>query len=131
MAVQPRGLELLLIEGRIAVCRLAGGSAQPPWARGGPLTAWIATPGECTVVCAEEQVPEGVQREAGWRCLSVVGPLDLSSVGVLSRLAGVLADARIPVFVLSSYDTDHLLVQADHVDSAVAALRAAGHTVTT
>ncbi len=123
------GLELLLAEGGIAVCRLAGGSAPPDWACGGPLMAWIATASEVTVVCAEDRVPDGIQREAGWRCLSVAGPLDLSLVGILSRLTAVLAEARIPVFALSSFDTDHLLVRAEDLDRAVAALRDAGHRV--
>ena len=69
-------------------------------------------------------------REVGWRCLSVAGPLDFSLVGVLSGLTAALADARVPVFVLSSFDTDHLLVRAHDLDRAVAALRDAGHTVT-
>ena len=64
-----------------------------------------------------------------WRCLCVVGPLDLSMVGVLSALAEVLAQAGVAIFVVSTYDTDDLLVRTVDLRQAVQALQAAGHLV--
>ena len=67
--------------------------------------------------------------ETGWRCLVVEGPLEFTQVGVLASLVQPLAEAQISIFVLSTYDTDYLLVKEHHLDNALAALRAAGHTV--
>ena len=61
--------------------------------------------------------------------LAVRGPLACSLTGVLAGLAQPLADASVPIFALSTYDTDLLLVGQDDLDAATAALRAAGHTV--
>lgn len=64
-----------------------------------------------------------------WRALMVHGPLDFSLTGVLASLAGPLAEARISIFALSTFDTDYVLVKEDALPAAVAALRAAGHEV--
>jgi uncharacterized protein len=81
------------------------------------------------VVCAAERVPPGVRADQGWRALAVAGPLDLSMTGVLLSLLEPLARAGVSIFAVSTYDTDHVLVRADRLDDAVAALRAAGHRV--
>ena len=64
-----------------------------------------------------------------WRCLRVVGKLELSLVGVIAALTKVLADAGISVFVVSTFDTDYLLVEEVSLDSAVETLEVAGHSV--
>jgi len=77
------------------------------------------------VVCAEENVPDGVTAERGWRCLKVEGPLDFALTGVLAELLVPLAKAEISVFALATYDTDHLLVREDRLEDALAALERA------
>ena len=87
------------------------------------------TGAELSVVCREDLVPAGARSRPGWRALTVAGPLDLSMVGVLASLATVLAAAGVAVFVLSTFDTDHVLVRDDDLTRAVGALRGDGHTV--
>ena len=82
-----------------------------------------------TVVCPEEAVPDGVRAERGRRSLSVAGPLEHSLTGVLAGLSAPLAEAGVPVFALSTWETDHLLVAEERSGAAAAALRAAGHRV--
>lgn len=81
------------------------------------------------MVCAQANVPQGIQYETDWRCLRVAGPLDFSLVGVIASLAGTLADAEISVFVISTFDTDYLLVKQTDLEAAGRALRAAGHVL--
>ena len=105
----------------------------PEWAAGEPgaaLHAVVRTPAELTIVCPADAVADGVRAERGWRALAVVGPLELALTGVLVSLLEPLARAAIPIFAVSSFDTDHVLVRAGRIDDAVAALRAAGHRVT-
>ena len=86
---------------------------------------------EISVVCAEDSAPTGehVRVEPDWRALEVAGPLDFSMVGVMAALTAPLADVDVSVFVVSTYDTDYVLVHAAALEKAVEALRGAGHQV--
>ncbi len=125
----PLALTLKLLPGPLAVCRLDADGAAPTWAAGA-VTSVTRTPEELSVVCAEEAVPAGVRAESGFRCLAVVGPLSFATTGLIASLSAVLTDAGVSIFVLSTYDTDLLLVRQAFLAPAVAALRAAGHLVT-
>jgi hypothetical protein len=87
------------------------------------------TADELSIVCAEENVPAGVQAAQGWRALKLQGPFAFAETGVLASLVQPLASAGVGVFVFSTYDTDYVLVTQDQLDAAVAALRQAGHAV--
>jgi hypothetical protein len=124
-------VELEVHTPRLAVCRLAPGEAIPAWVelRSQPLVSITATAGELSLVVPEADVPAGVQAETGWRALSVRGPLPFHLTGILASLATPLAAAGIPIFALSTYDTDWLLVADDRLPAACAALEEAGHLV--
>jgi uncharacterized protein len=124
-----RTLTLSAVEGVFAVARLAPDQDPPGWAVEGPFASVTRTADEMSVVCLEDHVPAGVLYEGGWRCLGVVGQLDFSLAGVIASLAGPLAGAGVPIFVISTYDSDYLLVKDDRLERAVAALSEAGHTV--
>ncbi len=71
-----------------------------------------------------------LRRVDGYACLKVHGPLNFNAVGILAGLTTLLASASIPLFGVSTYDTDYLLLPGDMLPKAAATLRAAGHTVT-
>lgn len=125
------GLELRLLDGALAVARLDAGAAQPDWvtAGAGQLLAVVRTPNELSVVCRQGAVPLDVRAERGWRALEVAGPLEFALTGVLASLAVPLAAAGVPIFALSTFDTDYVLVREERLDDAVGALRDAGHEV--
>ena len=75
----------------------------------------------------QQAVPADVRHEPGWVALRVVGRLDFAMVGVLSRLSGALADAGVSVFVISTYDTDVVLIREGDTARALAALKAVAH----
>jgi hypothetical protein len=118
-----------VLPGRLAVCRLAPSAAVAAWMQTGALWSATRTDAELSVVCDEGRVPDGVTAEPGWRALHVRGPLDFALTGVLADLARPLAEAGVPIFAVSTFDTDVLLVKADRLTDAVGALRAAGHDV--
>jgi hypothetical protein len=122
-------LTLLEVTGQFAVCQLPSGSAIPAWATVGDVFNVTRTADELSVVCRKELVPEGTHCEAGWRCVRVAGSMPFTQVSVLASLTGPVARARIGVFAFSTFDTDYLLVKAERFPEAVAALRAAGHSV--
>lgn len=124
-------LALRVFPEAFAVVRLDTDAALPGWATDGKWWSVTRTAEELSIVCAASALPDGPDRvEGGWRLLGVEGVLDFSLIGILAELAGVLAEAEVSVFVVSTFDTDYLLVPGERLDHAVAALRAAGHRVT-
>lgn len=122
-------MDLRVLADRLAVCRLdASGDWPRPRAAGGFYSV-TRTGAETSVVCPEDDVPEGARVEADWRAIEVAGPLDFEMVGVMSQLTAPLAEVDVSVFVISTFDTDYILVHAAALERAVAALRAAGHHV--
>lgn len=115
-------LSLSVLPDRLAICRLEAGAELPAWALGSGFRSITRTADETSVVCAEEAVPREVRAERGWRALKVEGPLDFSITGVLASLASPLADAGVPVFAVSTYDTDYLLVKTADLERAVEVL---------
>ncbi|KAG0278071.1 hypothetical protein BGZ95_004776 [Linnemannia exigua] len=64
-----------------------------------------------------------------WRCFKVAGPLDFSLVGIMANLSGALAEHKISVFVVSTYDTDYILVKEDKALDAKKVFEGIGHSV--
>ena len=110
-----------------AVCRLPAKSAVPAWGLRGEIFSVVSTADEVSVVCPQAQVPSGVKHEQGWACLKIEGPFPFSQTGVLSSFLQPLAEQAIPIFALSTFDTDYVLVKQESLEKAAAALRAAGH----
>jgi hypothetical protein len=103
----------------------------PPWALRStqPLSCVLRTRDELSVVCPEADVPAGVQVERGFRAFRLEGPVPFATTGVISGLTAPLAAQGLSVFVLSTYDTDYLLVKDATLPAAQAALRSAGFDV--
>lgn len=86
-------------------------------------------PLHAVVVRDEERTTISETPDGDWRALEVEGPIAFTVTGVMASLAGPLAEAGVSLFAVSTYDTDVLLVHATQFEAAVAALRAAGHTI--
>jgi hypothetical protein len=119
---------LNLLPTTLAICRLGPDAPIPDWATG-TFVSITRTTEELSIVCDQQKVPDDVKAERDWRCLRVAGPLDFSMVGVISSLTGVLAAASISVLVVSSFDTDFVLVRETDVEKAMEVLRQEGHEV--
>lgn len=117
------------LDGTLAVCRLGADAALADWMWTGPVASVTRTEAELSVVCAEGSVPPGVRAERGWRALRVRGPLVFDLTGVLASLTAPIAEAGVPLFSLSTFDTDVILVRETDLEAAAEALRAVGHEV--
>lgn len=117
----------------LSICRLAADAEVPAWALGDhPFVSITRTSDELSVVVPTEVVPTthaSMRRDDGWRAIEIVGPFPFSDVGVLLQVAAPLADAGVSILPIATFDTDYVLVQAHRLATAVASLRAAGHTV--
>jgi hypothetical protein len=122
-------LELTLVRLDLVICRLAARATTPDWLQESSWYSITRTPEEVSIVCAADAVPPEVDASGPWAAMRVRGTLDFSLVGVLASIVVPLADAEIPVFVISTYDTDHVLVAKESLPSACDALVQAGHRV--
>lgn len=111
-------LELFLLPERYAVVRLAALSPVPSWAWRGTLNAVVRTEDELSIVCEQSAVPDDVKCEPDWIALKLQGPILFSTTGVLASLVNPLAAADIPVFAISTYDTDYILIKAEDLARA-------------
>lgn len=120
---------LTLLPEQYAICRLEPGTPIPDWAM--PSTASFftitQTMEELSIICPQQQVPEGVIAHTDWRCLKLHGPFDLDEPGILAALVTPLAQAGIAVFAEATYDTDYLLV--NKIEQAVQTLEQMGHRI--
>ncbi len=121
-------LHLTLLRESLAICRLDSRAALPAWATGA-FVAIARTPDELSIVCADAAVPRDVQAERDWRAFAVAGPLDFALTGILAAIVAPLSEAGVPIFAISTFDTDYVLARNADVSRAIAALRAAGHRV--
>ncbi|MDR1747976.1 MAG: ACT domain-containing protein [Spirochaetaceae bacterium] len=130
---KPPELTLELLPMLFSVCKLAekGEADLSGLDLSESYTFLSRTEDECSLVCPAEKAPAGcIARSDGWNCLKVRGPLDFSLTGVLAGITSVLAGARIPVFAVSTFNTDYILVRKENTDSAAAVLEKAGYTIT-
>lgn len=94
------------------------------------------TPDELSLVISHDYAGENAilltddhQINGGWRCFKVVGPLDFGLIGILANLSNALAVELISLFVVSTFDTDYILVKEDKVLDAKQVFENIGHTV--
>jgi len=117
-------LRLAVLAPEFSVCKFA---AMPEELLERGFCFVVRTDEELSVVCETARVGEGtLAREDGWRAFKVCGPLDFGLVGILAKISAALADAGVPLFAVSTYDTDYILVKAEKLDTAIIALRAQG-----
>ena len=113
----------------LVVVRLGPGADLPEWASSATLFSVTATATETSLVCGARGVPRKVRQHGPFTAFAVEGTLDFALTGVLARLLQPLAEAEIPVFVLSTFDTDWLLVPADRAAAAAEVWRRSGRAV--
>jgi uncharacterized protein len=121
-------LDLCVLEGPFTIHRFSPSQGIPKQVFGEPFYSITKTAGELSVVCPSSLAMDSERSEPGWSCIQLLGPLDLSLVGILADISAVLAEAGISVFALSTFDTDCFLVKAERLDAAQQALQQSGYT---
>ena len=68
---------------------------------------------EITVIIEQSKYDEEnvIEIEKGWKILTFDMVLPFGLVGFLAKVSKVLADEKIPIFAVSAYSTDHILVK--------------------
>jgi uncharacterized protein len=125
-------LKFRVLEERLAVCRLASDARIPAGALQGKFFCVVRTRDELSIVCSEDacsedRMPDGAAVERGWIALQLEGPFPSSMTGVLASFVQPLAAAQVPIFAISTFDTDYALIKRQDLERAVIALATAGH----
>ena len=85
---------------------------------------------EISLVCKTQDVPlETTEREDGWKVFRIQGVLDFSLIGILSKISSILAENKIGIFVVSTYNTDYVLVKSGNFETALQVLKDAGYII--
>lgn len=85
---------------------------------------------ELSLVCLTQSVPDNTtEREDGWKAMRIQGELDFSLIGILSEISTVLAENKIGIFAISTYNTDYILVKEENYSNALKALARAGYEI--
>lgn len=129
-------LKLQMLPGRFLIGKLPKETAVEsglPDKLTGSFVSVTETPEEVSIICEDIPGNQVVLKcgrvESGWAMVRVCGTLEFDQVGIIARLSGILADAGIPLFCISTFDTDYLLIRQNHVPSAMASWRQQGVTV--
>lgn len=120
-------MELKRIEHKLTVCKAADISDIDMSAN---FYFIGKTDEELSLVCRTEDTPQKtIEREDGWRGFRIQGVLDFSLIGILSKISGLLAENKIGIFAVSTYNTDYILVKEENFDRALEVLAAEGYKV--
>ncbi|MFC4764310.1 ACT domain-containing protein [Dyella koreensis] len=120
-------IRLQILGGTYAISRLSASSAIPAWADGLGFVSISRGADELSVVCLQERVPAGITTEGGWTAIRFVGPFAFDETGILLSVAQPLSEGGIGIFVVSTYDEDHVLLKAADMTRAAELLMQAGH----
>ena len=117
--------ELEVIDGVFAVCKLKNKSSFP-----GKFFFYAETENEISLVCKSDEAPkDALEKEDGWKAFRFSGKLDFSLTGVLAEITRVLAEAKIGIFAVSTYDTDYVLVKEENFEKAKERLILCGYKI--
>ena len=116
-------LTLTLQPAMLGICRLESPEEIPSWVNDSEFFSITKTKEELSIVCPEQNIPDGTRSEKGWRAFKIEGPIDFSEIGVLSSILSPLAEACISIFAVSTFDTDYLLVKNEQLELSISVLQ--------
>ena len=119
-------LSLRLLPGTFTIHRFGAATPVPEPVMAQDFYSIARTPDELSIVCRSSLHLNSETSEPGWVCYQVMGPLDFSLTGILAGISAVLQDAGVSIYVLSTFDTDYILVKSDDHETAQRALQKNG-----
>lgn len=122
-------IRLKQLFGLYAISRLAAGDAIPGWADGPGFVSITRTEDELSIVCLQDRVPDTVRQDGDWVAYKFEGPFAFGETGIVLSVIRPLSENGLGIFVVSTFDGDHLLVKAADQVVARRFLGEAGHTL--
>ncbi|WP_449536337.1 ACT domain-containing protein [Ferdinandcohnia sp. Marseille-Q9671] len=124
-------MKLKMLDSTFSVVKFPPTESIPLWALQSDVFSITRTEEELSIVCHSECLPKNEvfkHMEDDWKCIKVEGILDFSLTGILSSLASTLAENKISIFAISTFNTDYLLIKSHSIEKAKVVLENEGHT---
>lgn len=119
-------LALTVLDKEYTIHRLDPDANIPATVFGSQFYSISRTDEELSIVCEADIQIDSAKTSADWSCIKVIGPLDFSLTGILAGISSTLADVKISLFTISTYDTDYFLVKSRELPNALYTLKNAG-----
>jgi hypothetical protein len=122
-------LNISTLKDSYAICKLDPNSDVPGWAQEGDFYSISRTTNELSIICDRRNIPENVNCEHNWRVLMIEGPFEFGEIGILNSITKPLAEAKISLLTISTFDTDYILIKEIYFAEAIKSLENAGHII--
>ena len=125
-------MNFLVLRNTYSIYSFINTSELPNWIYSSDFYSITRSEDELSVVAIQNlSTPTNVKSDPGWRILKIAGPLDFSLIGIIAEISAILKEKNIPIFVISTFETDFILVKNGSLKSAIDTLINKGHIVTT
>jgi hypothetical protein len=123
--------DFTLLNGDYSICQLKNDSTIPGWVYDSQFYSITRTKDELSIICKHVDITHDVniKIDKHWRILKINGPLDLSLVGIIANISTLLKDNNIPLFTISTFDTDYILIKNQDLKKAIIVLNKSGHKI--
>jgi|WetSurMetagenome_2_1015567.scaffolds.fasta_scaffold00166_33 uncharacterized protein len=124
-------LDFTVLRDTYSIYRSDKNASIPHWIDKSDFCSITRTQDELSIVCKQSDITvnDTIIADRSWRIFKIKGPLDLSLVGILADIAELFKKNKIPIFAISTYDTDYILIKEQYLDVAITALKSNGHKV--
>jgi uncharacterized protein len=127
-----RILKFIVLKGIYSIYKFKNEAVLPDWIYSSDFWSVTKTDDELSVVAVQtELISEDVECSSNWRILKIAGPLDFSLIGIIADVAAILKEKKIPIFTISAYETDYILIKEKDLSSGIKSLTDKGHQVIT
>ncbi len=120
-------MKLQILENTLKVIKLKKNDIVPELVLKQDFYSITKTDEELSIVVNEDVDVQSDKIEYNWGAIKIVGMLDFSLIGILSKIAAILAQAEISIFVISTYNTDYILLKVDKLLKAREILKQSGY----
>jgi hypothetical protein len=123
-------MNLIVLPGTYSIYQFNVHSKLPSWIYTSDFYSVTKTKDELSVVALQKDYYlKGITADTDWRVLKIKGPLDLSLVGIIANISAILKEKNIPIFVISTFDTDYIMIKQRKVNAGITALKETGYNI--
>ncbi len=116
-------MQLKVLDNKLKVVKMKTDNTVPEIVFNKKFYSITKTDEELSIVVDEDVNIQGEIVEYNWRAIKIVGMLDFSLIGILSKISTILAKDKISIFAISTYNTDYILVKEEKLQNAIDALK--------
>ena len=121
---------LILSTKKYSIYKFQKDSDLPDWIYSSEFCSVTRTDEELSVVTAQtDQISDWSASSNDWRLFKIEGPLDFSLIGVIADISAILKEVKISIFIISTHDTDYILVKENDLNTSIASLKKSGYNI--